>query len=158
MILVDEDVAQTLEKLFLPSNTEIVERKENINKVLNLMSQSINYISHPSITSGLECNINFKKLFDRLMTIFLKYLSEKEIVNINSDAVENLLKSYLNVKFERINNLLVFKDVEALKILYVLIVIINKNDHPLYNRYLEWVKGENSWMEHNLSLLRIINY
>ncbi len=55
------------------------------------------------------------------------------------------------------NDILIFKDTEALKVLYVLIVIINESDHPLYPCYLEWIK-ENAWMEESMKLFTLIKY
>ena len=135
------------------------ERIKNINKVLKLMSQTINYISHPSLTNMLECNINFKQFSNILMDILLKEprVLLKDLVNINNDTIEILLRSYLNIKFERNAGLLIFKDTEALKILHVLIVMINESEHPLYQCYHNWISGEN-WMTDSMSLFPLINY
>lgn len=113
------------------------DKKQQVHNILKLMSTTIHYISHPSITKSLECNLNCKSLFQLFKNL-----------NINS---------FLNIKFEQKNDILIFKDTEALKVLYVLIVIINESDHPLYPCYLEWIK-ENAWMEESMKLFTLIKY
>jgi hypothetical protein len=160
-----ETMSRTMGNISLNINKKKMEngRRENIHKVLKLMSKTINYISHPSITSSLECNINFNRLVDLFLIIVFNLKGDPALQNvdfdkIDSNAIEGLIRSYIDIKFERKDSLLIFKDVEALKILHVLIVLINESDHPLYPCYLEWIKGENGWMSDSLSLFSLIKY
>ncbi len=72
------------------------DKKQQVHTILKLMSTTIHYISHPSITKSLECNLNCKSLF--------KLFKKLKIVNC-----------VLNIKFDQKNDILIFKETRALK-------------------------------------------
>jgi hypothetical protein len=159
-----KDMTDTLKNLNTSVSSKEEEKKEVrkqcIHKVLSLMSRTVNYISHPSISKMLECHFNYKTLVNEFIRILLNEpkISSTDITKIDINAVEGLLRSYINIRFEREGDLLIFKDVEALKILYILFVTINDNNHPLNQCYLDWLQGKNSWIADSLSIFSLINY
>ncbi len=44
------------------------DKKQQVHTILKLMSTTIHYISHPSITKSLECNLNCKSYLNYLKT------------------------------------------------------------------------------------------
>ena len=117
---------------------ESVTKSETINKMkdqqtlLNLLTDKVFYISHPSISS-LECNVSLKgphvdtALFILLVAEILK-LSRFNLIDIKIDY-----KTFS----------LYFKDVAAMKLLNL--IFKDRFDHALYPLYYKWVEGA-EWM------------
>lgn len=146
-------------KMIIKRHTIMEEKRKNVEKILMLLSHTITYVSHPSVSPTLKCTLDYKKFMHILKSMITKepaILINGNISMVNEDTVEALLRSYITIQFERHENLLVFKELEALKILFVLIVSTNKTSHPLYPCYREWIKGKNSWMEESMKLLTFI--
>lgn len=100
--------------------------------LLNLLTDKVFYISHPSISS-LECNVSLKgphvdtALFILLVAEILK-LSRFNLIDIKIDYKTFSLH---------------FKDVAAMKLLNL--IFKDRFDHALYPLYYKWIKGA-EWM------------
>ncbi|CCV02545.1 hypothetical protein IIV31_173L [Armadillidium vulgare iridescent virus] len=131
-----------------------MEDKEKCRKIifLKLLSKHINYISHPSITTKFECLINLKRFTLEL----IKNKNCHDTVEIGILKTENVLKSILNIKFDKKGDNVSFTDLEALKILHCLIITINNGEHPLKQCYTAWT--DNSSLYNSLSTQRLINF
>ena len=117
---------------------ESVTKSETINKMkdqqtlLNLLTNKVFYISHPSISS-LECNVSLKgphvdtALFILLVDEILK-LSRFNPIDIKIDFKTFSLQ---------------FKDVAAMKFLNL--IFKDRFDHALYPLYYKWIEGA-EWM------------
>ena len=117
---------------------ESVTKSETINKMkdqqtlLNLLTNKVFYISHPSISS-LECNVSLKgphvdtALFILLVDEILK-LSRFNPIDIKIDFKTFSLQ---------------FKDVAAMKLLNL--IFKDRFDHALYPLYYKWIEGA-EWM------------
>lgn len=117
---------------------ESVTKSETINKMkdqqtlLNLLTDKVFYISHPSISS-LECNVSLKgphvdtALFILLVAEILK-LSRFNLIDIKIDYKTFSLH---------------FKDVAAMKLLNL--IFKDRFNHALYPLYYKWIEGA-EWM------------
>ena len=100
--------------------------------LLNLLTNKVFYISHPSISS-LECNVSLKgphvdtALFILLVDEILK-LSRFNPIDIKIDFKTFSLQ---------------FKDVAAMKFLNL--IFKDRFDHALYPLYYKWIEGA-EWM------------
>ena len=100
--------------------------------LLNLLTNKVFYISHPSI-SNLECNVSLKgphvdtSLFILLVDEILK-LSRFNPIDIKIDFKTFSLQ---------------FKDVAAMKFLNL--IFKDRFDHALYPLYYKWIEGA-EWM------------
>lgn len=100
--------------------------------LLNLLTDKVFYISHPSISS-LECNVSLKgphvdtALFILLVAEILK-LSRFNLIDIKIDYKTFSLH---------------FKDVAAMKLLNL--IFKDRFDHALYPLYYKWIEGA-EWM------------
>lgn len=113
---------------------ESVTKSETINKMkdqqtlLNLLTDKVFYISHPSISS-LECNVSLKgphvdtALFILLVAEILK-LSRFNLIDIKIDYKTFSLH---------------FKDVAAMKLLNL--IFKDRFNHALYPLYYKWIEG-----------------
>jgi len=111
-------------------------RDESVTKdqqtLLNLLTDKVFYISHPSISS-LECNVSLKgphvdtALFILLVAEILK-LGRFNLIDIKIDYKTFSLR---------------FKDVAAMKLLNL--IFKDRFDHALYPLYYKWVEGA-EWM------------
>ena len=101
--------------------------------LLNLLTDKVFYISHPSISSCLECNVSLKgphvdtALFILLVAEILK-LSRFNLIDIKIDYKTFSLH---------------FKDVAAMKLLNL--IFKDRFDHALYPLYYKWIEGA-EWM------------
>ena len=100
--------------------------------LLNLLTNKVFYISHPSI-SNLECNVSLKgPHVDTSLFILL---------------VDEILKlsrfNPTDIKIDRKTFSLQFKDVAAMKLLNL--IFKDRFDHALYPLYYKWIEGA-EWM------------
>ena len=100
--------------------------------LLNLLTNKVFYISHPSI-SNLECNVSLKgPHVDTSLFILL---------------VDEILKlsrfNPTDIKIDRKTFSLQFKDVAAMKFLNL--IFKDRFDHALYPLYYKWIEGA-EWM------------
>jgi hypothetical protein len=112
--------------------SETINKMKDQQTLLNLLTDKVFYISHPSISS-LECNVSLKgphvdtALFILLVAEILK-LSRFNLIDIKIDYKTFSLH---------------FKDVAAMKLLNL--IFKDRFDHVLYPLYYKWIEGA-EWM------------
>lgn len=112
--------------------SETINKMKDQQTLLNLLTDKVFYISHPSISS-LECNVSLKgphvdtALFILLVAEILK-LSRFNLIDIKMDYKTFSLH---------------FKDVAAMKLLNL--IFKDRFDHALYPLYYKWIEGA-EWM------------
>lgn len=112
--------------------SETINKMKDQQTLLNLLTNKVFYISHPSISS-LECNVSLKgphvdtALFILLVDEILK-LSRFNPIDIKIDFKTFSLQ---------------FKDVAAMKFLNL--IFKDRFDHALYPLYYKWIEGA-EWM------------
>ena len=112
--------------------SETINKMKDQQTLLNLLTDKVFYISHPSISS-LECNVSLKgphvdtALFILLVAEILK-LSRFNLIDIKIDYKTFSLH---------------FKDVAAMKLLNL--IFKDRFDHALYPLYYKWIEGA-EWM------------
>ena len=113
--------------------SETINKMKDQQTLLNLLTDKVFYISHPSISSSLECNVSLKgphvdtALFILLVAEILK-LSRFNLIDIKIDYKTFSLH---------------FKDVAAMKLLNL--IFKDRFNHALYPLYYKWIEGA-EWM------------